>query len=165
MLDTEILGIPSLKYNTIEFRRHTGVIYEQSIKDKSYTNKSLNANPTVNKIDAYDIHFFPEGLEKMQIWRQVLKSQNQFTVNVKNVSCRYCNFKRTFSLQVKEETKWYQAPQGIWHTHCRNGLNQLFQLKKKKIIIPLGINKTSELWKASVGTKSKLKIRTMPQPS
>ena len=54
--EIEIVGILSVKCNTIEPRRHIQEINEQHIEEKSCTNKNSNGNPTVNCKNIYRRH-------------------------------------------------------------------------------------------------------------
>ena len=61
-------------------------------------------------------------------------------------------FKGTFSLQVKPDSKPYQAPTDVWHMHHKNHLmGQLEKLQRQDIITPLGVDESVEWYKALPG--------------
>ena len=103
MPDNKIISILSVKCTTIEPRRYTQEIKEQSLDGKSCPNKTSNDKPVVSNENKYKIEYFIAGPEKDADMKAsaalTLSIHNKFKGVFTGISC----FKATFCGWKKKE--------------------------------------------------------------
>ena len=115
-----------------------------NMKADSKVNNNINSNNTKTNVNNLTNYFFSSlnvEADKRKSKKLMQRIHKVFGIVFNGIGC----FKGTFSLQLKPDSKPYQAPP----RHVAYALQKLFkeeldQLQKMDIITPLGVNETAE---------------------